>query len=123
MQSLNKKPMTVAEREHVDRIKSMSCSLTGAPPPSEAHEIEQGQWFTAIPLSIEAHRGPDGLHGTQRLFRIYKTTPLECLNRTIGMLMGVIYSPQRRVTPTRERTSKLTRPDKIVPRDFLKGQQ
>lgn len=84
MQSKNKKAMTVAEREHVTRIKEMPCGVCETRGPSEAHEIEQGQWFTSIPLCEDCHRGSfNGIHGQQRIWKVKKLTELLVLNNTV----------------------------------------
>lgn len=90
MHSPNKKAMTVAEREHVGRLKDMNwcaCTLEWTEEP-EIHEIEQGDWWTAIPLSPDAHRGSfNGLHGQKRAWTVQKLTELGALSRTIKRLM------------------------------------
>ena len=81
--------MTAAERRHVTNIKSMPCGLCQAPGPSEAHEIEQGQWFTCMPLCADCHRGSfNGLHGQKRMWAVMKQTELTVLNLTIEKLVG-----------------------------------
>lgn len=88
MQSKNKPSMTAAERRHVARIKEMSCVVCNASGPSEAHEIQQGQWFTSLPLCVDCHRGPIlGIHGQKRAWTIRKMDELEALNILIGSLM------------------------------------
>lgn len=90
MWSRNKKPMDAAEREHVDRVKSLPCAVCGEfDGASEAHEIEQGQWFTSIPLCRSCHRCPqNGLHGAKAMWRVMKATELGCLNDTIRRLVA-----------------------------------
>lgn len=88
MQSKNKPSMTAAERRHVARIKELSCVVCEASGPSEAHEIEQGQWFTSLPLCVDCHRGPIlGIHGQKRAWTIRKMDELTALNILIGSLM------------------------------------
>lgn len=89
MNSKNKKAMTIAEREHVTRIKEMACVVCATPAPSEAHEIEQGQWFTSIPLCADCHRGSfNGIHGQKRIWQALKKTEMTCLNDTIRWLFA-----------------------------------
>lgn len=93
MQSRNKSRMTPAEREHVTRIKLMPCCVCGEgggeSAPSEAHEIEQGQWFTSIPLCADCHRGGfNGLHGQRRIWQAMKLTELAALNRVVAQLVS-----------------------------------
>ena len=89
MYSNNKPPMTREERDHVARVKSLPCAVCGCSlAVSEAHEIEQGQWFTSIPLCPDCHRGShNGLHGQRRIWMVMKKTELSCLNDTIRKLM------------------------------------
>lgn len=93
MQSKNKPRMTAAEREHVTRIKLMPCCVCGTgggeSAPSEAHEIEQGQWFTSIPLCASCHRdGFNGIHGQARIWRVNKVTELSALNDVVAQLVS-----------------------------------
>ena len=88
MQSKNKKAPTVAEKEHIERVKRLACSVCDAPPPSEAHEIKQGQWWTSVGLCPSCHRGPLlGLHGQRRMWAIKKMDELDALAVTIERLM------------------------------------
>ncbi len=88
MQSKNKKAPTVAEREHITRIKEMDCVVCGASGPSECHEIEQGQWFTSMPLCADCHRGSlNGIHGQKRMWAVRKMDELSALNETIRLVM------------------------------------
>ena len=89
MMSKNKRAMTVAERAHVERIKSMACVVCGDPPPCEAHEIEQGLWWLAIPLCADCHRGShNGIHGRKAIWNAQKQTELTALNYTMGRLFS-----------------------------------
>jgi len=83
MHSKNKKAMTSLEREHVGRIKEMACIVCEQSGPSEAHEIDQGEWFTSLPLCADCHRGYNGLHGTKALWRVRKMDELKALNLTL----------------------------------------
>jgi hypothetical protein len=84
VQSKNKKALTSAERVHVGMIKSMSCVVCEAPPPSEAHEPEQGLWFVSIPLCADCHRGSiNGWHGQKAMWRLKKWQEIDALNETI----------------------------------------
>lgn len=88
MMSKNKKQMTAAERRHVETIKSMPCAVCGQPGPCDAHEINQGEWFTSIPLCKDCHQGPhNGIHGQRRIWTVMKLDELGALNLTIKKLM------------------------------------
>jgi hypothetical protein len=84
MQSKNKKPMTTDERFHVERVKSLPCSVCDSPGPSAAHEIKQGQWFTAIALCQRCHQHPrQGWHGERAIWKLRKMNELDALAVTI----------------------------------------
>lgn len=88
MQSKNKKAPTVAEQQHIERIQAMACVVCDAPPPSEVHEIKQGQWFTGLPLCPDCHRGDLlGLHGQRRAWILRKLDELGALAITVERLM------------------------------------
>lgn len=89
MRSKNKPAPTAAERRHIDRIKAMPCAVCDASGPSECHEIEQGAWFTSMPLCPDCHRGSfAGIHGQRRAWTVRKLDELGALNATIGKLMA-----------------------------------
>lgn len=88
-----KKAMTAAEARHIARVKALPCGLCGAPGPSEAHHIREGQGmsqraghFCTIPLCIQCHKPPQGFHGDKTFWRIYKKTELDVLDQTFAVL-------------------------------------
>lgn len=90
MHSLNKPAPTKEERAHIARLKSLRwCACCEQPCEPEVHEIEQGDWWTGVPLCGEScHRGPIlGLHGQKRAWTVQKLTELGALSRTIRRLM------------------------------------
>jgi len=88
MQSKNKPAPTAAERRHIERVKELPCSVCDAAPPSDAHEIKQGQWYTSCALCGSCHTGPVlGLHGQRRMWAIKKMDELDALAVTIERLM------------------------------------
>jgi hypothetical protein len=81
--------MRVAEEEHVARIKSMPCVVCDEKPPSDAHEIVQGQWFTCMPLCRSCHMGShNGIHGQARIWAVKKMTELSALNETLRRIFS-----------------------------------
>jgi hypothetical protein len=89
MQSKNKKAPTVSERRHIARIKEMNCVICDAAGPSECHEINQGQWYTSMPLCPDCHRGSiNGIHGQKRMWAVQKMDELSALNKTIETLFN-----------------------------------
>lgn len=88
MQSKNKKAPTVAEKEHIERIKSMACVVCDHPGPSDCHEIRQGDWFTSIPVCKDCHQGSiTGWHGQKANWKVKHWDELDALNETIRRLM------------------------------------
>jgi hypothetical protein len=88
LRSKNKPSMSTHERDYITNLKSMACGVCKAPGPSDAHELEQGRWFTAIPLCRDCHTGSfNGLHGQKRMWLIQKATELSVLNETIRKIM------------------------------------
>lgn len=89
MQSKNKKAPTQAERDHIELVKSLDCSVCDAPGPSECHEIKQGDWWTSCSLCSSCHRdGVNGLHGQKRMWKIMKIDELGALSVTIRRALG-----------------------------------
>jgi hypothetical protein len=89
MQSKNKKAPTALERKHIALIKEMDCVVCGASGPSECHEINQGQWFTSMPLCADCHRGSlNGIHGQKRMWAVHKLDELSALNKTLATIFG-----------------------------------
>lgn len=87
MWSKNKAPMTAAERRHVDQVKQLPCSVCDKPGPSDAHEIKQGQWFTACALCRDCHLGAhNGWHGLRRMWAVKKMDELDALAVTLRRL-------------------------------------
>jgi hypothetical protein len=81
--------LTAREREHIQRVKELPCSVCDAPGPSDAHHIEQRLQYTCVALCKECHQGPVmGWHGQKRAWAIRKMGELDALNVTIQRLMA-----------------------------------
>lgn len=90
MQSKNKKAPNVAEKKHIERVKALPCSVCDDSGPSDAHEIKQGQWFTAVALCKSCHQGPlMGLHGQRRMWAIKKMDEIDALAVTVERILKV----------------------------------
>ncbi len=82
---LNK--LTTEERRYLAGVKSLPCGVCGAAGPSDAHHIEQHKQFLCIPLCKDCHQGSfNGIHGQQRIWKVYKKTEMSVLNDTIRKL-------------------------------------
>lgn len=82
------------ERLHLARVKSLDCSVCGAPGPSEAHHIKQGLAFTCVAVCTECHRGPVlGWHGQRRGWLVRKVDELDALDVTIARLLAADRTP------------------------------
>ncbi|WP_045769531.1 hypothetical protein [Xanthomonas albilineans] len=87
MHSKNSKPLTLAERAHIDAVKWLPCSVCDAPGPSDAHHIKQGQHYTAVALCKDCHQGSfNGIHGQRRMWNIMKMDEVDALAVTIARL-------------------------------------
>jgi len=79
------------EREWVGRVKELPCSVCDAPPPSDAHHIEQHENYTVVALCRECHQGSFmGWHGQKRAWKIRKMNELNALNITIGRVFAAL---------------------------------
>lgn len=84
---MNNKP-TKTESAHLARIKEMNCVVCGASGPSDAHHIVQHQQYLAIPLCKDCHQGSfNGIHGQQRIWKVYKMDEMTALNETLRQLL------------------------------------
>ncbi len=89
MRTKNAKAITKAEHAYLDRIKNMPCVVCNAPPVSDAHHLQQGQHYTAIPLCRSCHQdGFNGIHGQARIWKAQKMDEMSCLNETIRFIAG-----------------------------------
>lgn len=90
MHSKNKRKPSPQEREHIEAVKSLPCSVCNCSGPSEAHEQRQGQWYTSIALCPDCHRNPTmGWHGERRAWKIRKMDELDALNITIERVIRI----------------------------------
>jgi hypothetical protein len=81
--------LTQKEREHIQQVKLLPCSVCGAPGPSDAHHIEQKLQYTVVALCKDCHQGPVmGWHGQRRMWAIKKMGELDALNETIKNLVA-----------------------------------
>lgn len=87
MRTKNAKAITPAEHDHMEAVKWLPCSVCDAPPPSDAHHINQGQHFTTVALCKDCHQGSfNGWHGQKRMWLIKKMDELAALNVTLRRL-------------------------------------
>ena len=88
MWSKNKRAPRKDEHEHIERIKGMACAVCEASGPSDAHEIRQGDWWTAVPLCKDCHQGPLlGIHGQRAAWNLRKMDELDALSNTVRELL------------------------------------
>jgi len=80
--------LNAAERKHLQRVKSLPCSVCNAPPPSSAHHVKQHSQYTCVALCYDCHQGSMmGWHGNRRAWAIRKMDELDALNITIERLL------------------------------------
>jgi hypothetical protein len=81
--------LTTKQRQHLQMVKELPCSVCDAPGPSDAHHVKQGLQYTCIALCKSCHQGSlMGWHGQKRAWAIRKMDELDALNKTIMRLMG-----------------------------------
>ena len=79
---------TKQERLHLERVKELPCSLCNKEGPSYAHHIRQDCAWLVIPLCLECHQGPEGIHGSKALWRVFKMDEWDALGVTIKQLIS-----------------------------------
>ena len=70
MRSKHSAAISPAEAAHLAAVKSVSCILCDAPPPSIAHHVVQGDHFTTCAVCEPCHVGTRGIHGDQTMLRL-----------------------------------------------------
>lgn len=83
MKSKNKPAPTKLQRRWIEMLAAQDCVVCGSPGPSEVHEFDQGEWFTAVPLCTACHRLQDGWHGTRQRWKNYRVDQLEAIGRAV----------------------------------------
>ena len=87
MRSKNSKSLTEAERKHIERVKSLPCSVCGLDRGcSDAHHPKQGYHFLVIALCKSCHQGRMGIHGEKIAWNIAKMDEWMALNETLKNL-------------------------------------
>lgn len=80
--------ITHREKNHLAKVKLLPCSVCGAPGPSDAHHVKQGNQYTCVALCKDCHQGSIlGIHGQKRAWAIAKMDELDALNVTVKNLM------------------------------------
>lgn len=83
-QSYNK-----AERDYIELVKSLPCSVCNAPAPSAAHHIKQENAFTVVALCQDCHQGyHNGWHGRRAIWRVKKMDEVDALAVTLRRLLA-----------------------------------
>lgn len=75
------------ERSHLERVKSLPCSVCNAPPPSAAHHMKPDSAFYTIALCYECHQGKSGIHGDRAMWRVMKLDEVDALVATFRRLL------------------------------------
>lgn len=87
MRSKNSAAMTTSEKQHMERLRQLPCSVCDAPGPSYAHHIKQGLHFSAVAVCYDCHQGPvNGWHGQKRMWSLTKLDEIAALNITLKRL-------------------------------------
>lgn len=87
MRTKNAKAINTQEHDHIGRVKALPFSVCDAPPPSDAHHINQGQHYTTVALCKDCHQGSfAGWHGQKRAWIARKLDEIDALNITLKRL-------------------------------------
>jgi type II secretory ATPase GspE/PulE/Tfp pilus assembly ATPase PilB-like protein len=77
------------EREHVQRVKELPCSVCNQSGPSDAHHIRQDNPYSCVALCKDCHQGSEnGWHGRRAIWNVYKMDELTALTITMQRLLG-----------------------------------
>ena len=78
------------EREHIEEVKKLSCSVCDNRGPSEAHHIRQDDPYLCVALCDDCHRGAhNGIHGRKAIWRVMKMDEWDALSITFQRLLKV----------------------------------
>ena len=81
--------LSAIERAHIERVKSLSCSVCDLKGTSDAHHIKQGQQWTVVALCKECHQGVHlGWHGRKAAWVVRKMDEIDALAVTIKRLLS-----------------------------------
>lgn len=81
--------LTARERDHIQRVKELPCSICDTPGPSDAHHIEQRSQFTVVALCKDCHQGShNGIHGRRSIWKVKHMTELDALDVTLRRLLS-----------------------------------
>lgn len=82
---------TKAERDHIERVKSLPCSVCGEPAPSAAHHIKQENPYLCVALCQDCHQGDhNGWHGRRAIWKVNHMDELDALSITYLRLMKAL---------------------------------
>ena len=88
---------TTSERKHMERIKSLPCSVCDASAPSDAHHIRQSQPYLCIPLCKDCHQDSLlGIHGRKAAWNVRKMDEMDALAVTMLRLLGDGFNGRKR---------------------------
>jgi len=85
--------LTKKEREHLELVKSLDCSVCDEPGPSDAHHVKQHRQYTCVALCKSCHTGALlGWHGQKRMWALKKMDEIDALDITIQRLLDGLQS-------------------------------
>ncbi len=86
--------------EWLSLVRTLACGCCGAPAPSYAHHIREGQGmaqraddFLAVPLCHDCHQGQHGIHGDRQRWVQHKVDELTVLAATIRVIYRLTNAP------------------------------
>ena len=82
------KTYTAKERAHLERVKSLQCSVCDHPAPSDAHHIKQSNPYLCVALCKDCHQGSkNGWHGQRAIWKVKKMDEIDALAITYVRLL------------------------------------
>ena len=86
--------MTKAEKAHMARVAELTCAICGDYG-TQLHHVREGQgmaqrasnWLV-IPLCVDCHTGPFGIHGDRTMLRSVKKNEMDLLAETLERVYG-----------------------------------
>jgi hypothetical protein len=81
--------LSKAERDYVQMVKELPCSVCDEPGPSDAHHVKQHRQYTVVALCKSCHQGAlMGWHGQKRMWALKKMDEIDAMNVTVQRLFA-----------------------------------
>ena len=79
---------TKREKQHIEAIKQLPCSVCDAPAPSAAHHIKQDNPWLCVALCQSCHQdNHNGIHGRKSIWKVMRMDEYDALAVTFRRLL------------------------------------